>query len=400
MNNLFISEKSFNVNGLTDITSKKAFLIQRKSSIQIHQEQKLKSINEKIAKAHAKNALLELGKSSNELTEKLNNRIKHELLPYFNQSSVNTLNKAFKPYFQYDEVFNNEDSELEKTTIQAQADKAAKKRQAMLEHGEFFSMIPATQLDAVWWRINKIYRGNVKDYIKSVPLFLKLFSKTMLHEANATIVVDDSEKRKLKRRKKEALLYSSQLLCLIGFKAASYINDSLLEYYLQDRQEQIEFTEKTRLISSNGKFRKLTPFDVREKRKTAQILNVSDTLTQIAQDRGWTFTFLTITLPACKHPNPMNGHNTFDGELPHKAHRRIQRFWQRIRAYLARYEMVAFNHYMGAMTSEVHQDSTIHLHIIIYHSKENSLLVNKAIVGVSHNGEKKTQSFIEKQSTL
>lgn len=41
------------------------------------------------------------------------------------------------------------------------------------------------------------------------------------------------------------------------------------------------------------------------------------------------------------------------------------------------------------MTSEVHQDSTIHLHIIIYHSKENSLLVNKAIVGVSHNGEKR-----------
>lgn len=389
MNTLFISDIFLNVNDTKDISAKKGFFVQRKSEKQIHKEQKIKRIHRKIAWYQEQKALRALNDSSNELTLTLKNRINHELIPHFKKSSAIYLRQP-KPIKQYDEVFYGlEDAQIEQNKIQAHLDKLEKQSALMREFGYFFNLVPDIQLDAVWWRINKIYKGDVKAYVESVPLFTKLFTKTMLHYANATIVVDDSQKRKLKRWKKEMLLYSSQLLQLVGLSAASYINESLLNYYLQDRQEQKDFIENNRLISSSGKFRKLTPMDVREKRKTAQILNVSDTLSQIAQDRDWTFSFVTITLPAAFHPNPQNGHNTFNGELPSKAHKRIQRFWQRIRAYLARYGMAAFDDYMGAMTSEVHKDSTIHLHCIIYHSRANALLVNKACVAVAHNGEKK-----------
>jgi len=387
---LFISQN------YSKVKLKQGFLVKRKPTDLefIKQQEKLKSINKSIANAHARKALSDLNTSSNQRSQYLNSRIIKEL----NTKRFDNPTKPspFKGTSQYNEVFNDlQDAKQEQAKLQAQIDKASFKRQAIIDHGYFFSLVPEIQMDAVWWKIKHIFNNDIKAYIESVPLFTKFFTKTMLHEANAYIIKDDLNKRKLKRRKKEALLYSSQLLHLVGKNASSYVNDSLLDYYHQDRQEQMDFIEKNRLISSNGKFRKLTPMDVREKRKTAQILNVSDTLSQIAEDRGWTFSFITITLPACKHPNPTQGKNTFDGELPSKAHKRIHRFWQRIRAYLARYDLVAFEDYMGAMSAEAHKDSTLHLHVILYHSKANALLVNKAVVAVSSNGQNKRNRSLE-----
>ncbi|MCA8079897.1 replication endonuclease [Burkholderia cepacia] len=404
MDNLFISNNSSNVN------TKLSFAVKRKpvfaTSYQINHT--FKSISKAFARIKARKALATLEEYSNKTTKGLADRITKELNPewFFNKhaqffESIESKAKPNLPKPTFADVFQGlEEVDIELANQNIIPRHEAKrpltpKEQAELDYSDFFSLVPEIQKSAVWWKIKNIFKNDVKAYIDSVPLFLKIFTKTMLHEANSTIKVDDKEKRKLKRRKKEALLASSQLLHLIGFKASEYINDSLLKYFNDDRQEQIDYITKTRLISSNGKFRKLTPLDVREKRKTAQILNVSDTISQIAQDRGWTFSFLTITLPACLHPNPLNGHNTFTGELPSKAHKRIHRFWQRIRAYLARYDLVAFDDYMGAMTAEAHKDSTLHLHVIIYHSKAHTLLVNKAVVAVSQNGEKKYKRSLD-----
>lgn len=259
-----------------------------------------------------------------------------------------------------------------------------------LKYSYFFELVPAIQKKAVWWQINNRYAKDVKAYIDSKPNFLKYFSKKLCHTANSIILVDEKEKRKLKKRKKEALLYSSQLLGLVGFGGANYLNNSLLDYYDEDRQEQENFLANHKLLSKNGKFKKLTSLDVRERRQEAQILNLSDCLSRIAEDRGWTFTFLTLTLPGEYHANPLNGNSkNFNGVMPLEGYKRLRNYWKRIRANFAHMGLKAHEDYMGAVVSEGHKSSHPHLHSIIYHSKEHSEIIRKCITSVSINEFKK-----------
>lgn len=144
------------------------------------------------------------------------------------------------------------EEEEAKEALKTPVKKKPSKREVLeKKHWHFFSLVPNIQKSAVWWQIDKQYKGDIAAYIKTQGLFLKCFTKTLKARADDVIIVNDDQKRQKKKLKKEDLLYSSQLLRLIGDKGTSgtpYLNSALVDYYLDDLKEQEEFLAMLRTV--------------------------------------------------------------------------------------------------------------------------------------------------------
>lgn len=81
------------------------------------------------------------------------------------------------------------------------------------KHTKFIKLVPKIQLSCVLWKIQNQYNNNLKSYVKAHPLFVKCFTEEMKHCADGNIEIGERDKKK---NKKEFLLYSSQLLGLVG----------------------------------------------------------------------------------------------------------------------------------------------------------------------------------------
>ncbi|WZB69164.1 hypothetical protein WJ968_21060 [Achromobacter xylosoxidans] len=94
-----------------------------------------------------------------------------------------------------------------------------------------------------------------------------------------------SIKRLFNKRKKEALLYASQLLGLIGKGVSHYIDSSLLNLYIEEIKKQERFVNSNRLINSVGAIKKIPSVENKQRQKVMQITRISKCLGQLAQDK-------------------------------------------------------------------------------------------------------------------
>lgn len=259
---------------------------------------------------------------------------------------------------------------------------------------KFIKLIPNIQKSAVLWKIQNQYNNSLKSYIKAYPLFQKFFTEEMKNCSDGKIEIGERDKKK---NKKEFLLYSSQLLGLVGKNGRAYINDSLLDYYKKDFEEQEKYLEQFRLVNKDGKISKLTSLKTKQKRKLAQLLNLSDCMNLMAQDKDFVFSFITLTLPSSYHPSPTKGKNSFNGVRPSVAHKQLQQYWKLIRARLAKAGLRAKINYFGIEVSESHKDSCLHLHILIYTSKEHQLLLENIVNDVANRSHEFVKFDFKKQ---
>lgn len=262
------------------------------------------------------------------------------------------------------------------------------------KHTKFIKLVPKLQLSCVLWKIQNQYNNNLKSYVKAHPLFVKCFTEEMKHCADGNIEIGERDKKK---NKKEFLLYSSQLLGLVGKNGRAYINDSLLDYYKKDFEDQEKYLEQFRLVNREGKISKLTSLETKQKRKLAQLLNLSDCMNLMAQDKGFVFSFVTLTLPGSYHPSPSKGANTFNGVRPSVAHKQLHQYWKLIRARLAKAGLRSKVDYFGIEVSESHKDSCLHLHSLIYTSKEHQLLLENIVHDVANKSNEYVKFDFKKE---
>lgn len=251
----------------------------------------------------------------------------------------------------------------------------------------FFNLIPEIQKDLVKWQIKKQFNNDIDKYIKSRELFSNCFTLKLRNIANDEVDKMNASKsfiRNFNKKRKEALLYSSQLLKLVGKGGAKYLNDSLVNYYIDEQKQQEEFLKKFKLVNAKGKFFNLVSSEKKKERQLAQTLNISSAMTKIAKDKNFIYSLITLTLPGSMHPSPAKGSNSFSGVMPLQAQRQIQKFWEDIRANLAKKGLHSGSSYFGAITVEGHSDSTLHKHCLIYSSAENQVIIHRVVKEVQN----------------
>ncbi|MBR8426605.1 replication endonuclease [Burkholderia cenocepacia] len=247
---------------------------------------------------------------------------------------------------------------------------------------EFFERIPECQLAHVHWKIKRQFNGDTESYIKTRNLF-QLFTKKHKLICDEQIKMGDDERKKKNKLRKDYLLWSSQLLGLVGFGGAKYINESLLNIYKKEQQEQDDFLLSYRLINSKGNIVKLTDLETKKRIQIARILRTSDALSKIAIDRGFEYSLITITLPPVFHGNAVQGSSEkYQGWLPSKAHAQLEKFWQEIRANWAKKGFRASTDYFGCSVFESHQSSVPHKHILVYYSHKNKKKFDEVVKDV------------------
>lgn len=68
-------------------------------------------------------------------------------------------------------------------------------------------------------------------------------------------------------------------------------------------------------MNADGKITKLISNEEKQKQRIAQILKISKCMESIAKQKGFTFSFITLTLPSSFHCNAVKGDsNSFTGE--------------------------------------------------------------------------------------
>lgn len=248
---------------------------------------------------------------------------------------------------------------------------------------QFLKRVPKIHQSYIRWIVAKQFNNDVDLYKKSIPLFTQYFSienKLFCDES----FIGESKNRRLNAKKRKALiLYSAQLLQLVGKNRSSILSEGMVNFYRDEMEVQENFVFKHKLISSNGKVIKLTSPDKRQKIKLAQNYRISKTLEKIAVDRKFTFSFVTLTLPGSFHCNPTKGRNSYGGKTPEQAKAKLSSYWQLIRANLAKQGIKVGADVFGVQVMEGHEDSSLHTHCLIYHSAENTELIHEIIKGVA-----------------
>ncbi len=237
-------------------------------------------------------------------------------------------------------------------------------------------------------------------YIETIPLFFENFTKKDRLICDEAIANEDKNKNKqYKRKKKNLLLWAAQLLKLMGGKGdffrSKILCNSLTEYYKEEMQRTDDFISQHRLVRSNGQVLKLVKQSEKQKQKIAQILKISSVLSRVAQDKGFTYSLCTVTLPPCFHPNPTRSDkNSYNGATPKEAQHEIMKLWKRIRAQLAKRGFIVGENYFGLEVIECQADSTLHLHAVLYHSKFDTVEIHSAINSVAENYNKEADGDI------
>lgn len=271
-----------------------------------------------------------------------------------------------------------EEKEEDKTISELLKDKVVK---YIVE--EFFLLIPKIHLPFVLWKVEKQFNGSKEKFIEKHHLFLSHFDIEKRRLCDNSYILDRETKRNLRKLIKSYILHSAQLLGLVGKGGKSYVTDSMLELYKEDIENQEAYLTNFRLITKKGKFLRLQTVEAKQRKRNAQILNLSSCLAKMAEEKKFTWCMITLTLPPSFHPAPSIGANSYNGVDPLTAHKQINSYWKKIRALLAKAGLKAGHSYFGCSVHEVMKDSTLHKHSLIYIDESHVDLLKNIVNGVA-----------------
>ena len=247
------------------------------------------------------------------------------------------------------------------------------------ELNSFLSKVPSIHHSLVKWIIKNRYYGNLQSYKNSIPLFFELFTINDVRICDGIINTNKSKQRKQIKARKQTILWSAQLLKLVGKNGTDILPLSISNEWLEDQRKQKEFAENSKLINAFGKFSRLKTPEKRREIRSAQNYGYALLLDQLAIDRGYTFAFITLTLTPHMHCNPTKGRNSYKGCKPQEAENKLQGYWELIRANLAKIGIVANKDFFGIQVKEGHKDSTLHCHILVYIHPDNLDLLKDVV---------------------
>ena len=261
----------------------------------------------------------------------------------------------------------------------------------------FWSLVPHSIKSQVRYIIATQFNNDDLAYIKSVPLFTKLFTKRDTQVCNESIMgTDKKANRALKKEMKELELWAVQLLQLVGKNRAKILIPTQIKKYRSHLDEVDSFTNAHRLVNPAGKFFKLTSRENREKQKLAQLIRNSQYFSQVAQANKHTFLMCTITVPPIFHVRPKKGNNSFRGMKPSESMKHINHYWKLIRAKISKADLIFGEDVYGIEVLEFHEDSTVHIHFLIYFDPKNKALISNIIKSVELANNEQAKSKDER----
>lgn len=252
------------------------------------------------------------------------------------------------------------------------------------DKNDILKLAPSIHHKMILWKIRQVFNGNATKYKQSIKQFFLKFTPADKKSCECDISnLSKPEKRKARKKAKKLILYSAQLLQLIGLNGSKYLTSQMFDLYKQKCEKDEMYARASRVINPRtGKLMKFsTPLDKQNQRK-AEYLNIIHGLEKIAQSYGWIASFVTLTLPPAFHPNPSLGKNSYNGASPDECRNELSKYWQQIRSRLAKHKIIAGNDYFGSKTVEAHQDSTLHSHALIFHPIQHSQAINDVVIDV------------------
>lgn len=146
-------------------------------------------------------------------------------------------------------------------------------------------------------------------------------------------------------------------------KNQHYASKSLINNRLEAEQKQEDYIN-SHFIQNKETGESIPLKDVVKTNtaKAAELYLYSKSIEKMAEESGYTYLFVTLTVPPRMHQNPSNGQDKWDGSTPEDAKNFLQEKWELIRAILHDKKI----DYYGIWSREPHKDATPHQHVLIY----------------------------------
>lgn len=238
-----------------------------------------------------------------------------------------------------------------------------------------YRLIPKDLIKEVNFYIEKQYKGNVQAYLKTIEIYFKSFTWENLVKCNIrdSQIFEESTakgKRKLNRERKHNLWHASVLLKLVGKKRAKYSCNTIFNEFKQNKIKEFEFIENCKVVGKDRKVFELKDCVKTSKQAVAEKINLIKVQEKIAEQNGWTWVFITLTLDGAYHPNPLKGKNSYNGVSPRESAKLLNADIKRVRSLLAKWNIKAGRDYIGCSSAEAHKDGCLHKHMLFFCSKE------------------------------
>jgi len=250
--------------------------------------------------------------------------------------------------------------------------------------------------------VEKNYSNDWNKYLDDVSLYFDTFTPTDLNIADFNdssikfqeVANEVLTKRQINALKRKKLHHASCLLKLVGKDARSYVSRKIAALKSDNILSQRNFIENNSIISKEGKIVKLKDVSQTGEQAIAEKLNICDTMQRLAVVKGWTWSFITVTLDREFHPNPTRGKMSYNGVSPAESAKMLKSKWNNVRAMLKERGITPGNFYHGVCASEAHKDGCIHLHFQIFHSLEIMNILKECFIFHFPNLEEDYQEFV------
>lgn len=188
---------------------------------------------------------------------------------------------------------------------------------------------------------------------------------------------DERHWRRLLRKKVGRLMvHVSNLLGLVGGNGPHQITTPAVKRLFLDKQARAErFKNETMLIADDGEQIRLADIAQTYEQRLAESLCIIDGLEKKADADGSTWSFITITLPACFHPNPLRGRRSWNLVSVADSAKYLTDGWKRVRAMLAKSKTDV----CGVRVAEAHADGCFHSHILMFHANDDYDRIEEAV---------------------
>ncbi|WP_304349399.1 replication endonuclease [Comamonas testosteroni] len=238
-----------------------------------------------------------------------------------------------------------------------------------------YRLIPKDLIKEVEFYIEKQYKGNAEAYLKTIDIYFESFgwealSKCNIRESRLFEESTVAGKRKLNRERKHNLWHASVLLKLVGKKRAKYSCSTIFNEFKESKKKEFEFIKNCKIVGEDKKVLKLSDCVKSSKQAIAEKINLIKVQEKIAEQKGWTWVFITLTLPGEYHPNPLLGKNTYNGVSPRESAKILNMNIKRVRALLQKWNIKAGKNYIGCSSAEAHKDGVLHKHMLFFCSQD------------------------------
>lgn len=238
------------------------------------------------------------------------------------------------------------------------------------------SMVPIDLLDEVKSLVANKFNGDFYEYFSTVNIYfekfdLELLSKCNIKESKIYEISSSKGKRKLSRERKHNLWHASVLLKLVGRDRAKYSSNTIFNEFKQSKKKEFDFIKNSKLVGKDRKILNLADCVKTSEQAIAEKLNLINVEERIAADRGWTWCFITLTLPGEFHPLPSFQSKTqYNGVSPRDSAKLLNEDIKRVRSLLAKWGIKAGRDYIGCSSAESHKDGCLHKHMLFFCSAE------------------------------